>query len=189
MSLLQTGTNTKTEQKLSKISDEKDEEGNDKDRKTLMNKMNSSSPNINLSQVKDTEISNNDQNTEVSSVRVNVNRVKQQSDLPRAISLSHVEKHFGFNTRDVGRLKNKNKKKKNEHKNTLPHKNKKNKSFVKNCQNCDTAFGVSNWRYACRGCEGIFCKKCLTKKMAVPKISTTRPVRVCLSCFNNLMLS
>ena len=33
-----------------------------------------------------------------------IHRVKQTIDLPRAISLSHVEKHFGFDTREFGRL-------------------------------------------------------------------------------------
>eukprot|EP01091_Cochliopodium_minus_P011622 TRINITY_DN3341_c0_g1_i2.p1 TRINITY_DN3341_c0_g1~~TRINITY_DN3341_c0_g1_i2.p1 ORF type:complete len:533 (+),score=142.31 TRINITY_DN3341_c0_g1_i2:681-2279(+) len=170
--------------KMVKISDEQSDDSDmSESRIEKLKMMNNSSP---TNSQKDNEISNNDLSN---SQRVNVSRVKDHIDLPRAISLSHVEKHFGFNTRDVGRLMNNQEKKKNDHKNTLPHKNKKPKSFVKNCQSCDTSFGVSNWRYQCRGCEGTFCKKCLTKKMAVPKISTSRPVRVCLSCFNNLMLS
>ncbi len=42
-------------------------------------------------------------------------------------------------------------------------------------------------QHNCKACDGVFCKKCLTRKMALPKLCTANTVRVCFSCLTELM--
>mmetsp|Transcript_25105 Transcript_25105/g.35394 ORF Transcript_25105/g.35394 Transcript_25105/m.35394 type:complete len:131 (-) Transcript_25105:70-462(-) len=62
------------------------------------------------------------------------------------------------------------------------------KSWIKDeealeCMSCKTAFTVVNRRHHCRNCMGIFCGKCSNKRMAILRSGSTKPQRVCTSCY------
>jgi hypothetical protein len=55
----------------------------------------------------------------------------------------------------------------------------------KNCSNCKKAFTFLKRRHHCRNCGHLFCNDCSNKKWRLLNIST-KPSRVCISCFQKL---
>ena len=51
------------------------------------------------------------------------------------------------------------------------------------CTGCTRKFSMTTRRHHCRNCGQIVCGKCSSKKRIIENISSTKPVRVCDSCF------
>ncbi|KAL5968928.1 RUN and FYVE domain-containing protein 2 [Taenia solium] len=58
-------------------------------------------------------------------------------------------------------------------------------SDVNACSLCASPFSFSRRRHHCRNCGLIFCQECSAFKMSLP--SSSKPVRVCETCHNQLM--
>lgn len=50
------------------------------------------------------------------------------------------------------------------------------------CGQCFTAFSLLKRRHHCRHCAKVFCSKCTTSKVAIPKLKYKEAVRVCNTC-------
>lgn len=53
------------------------------------------------------------------------------------------------------------------------------------CYSCASAFGTFNKQHGCKNCGFAFCKKCLTKKAAIPQ-QNNAVLSVCGKCYNIL---
>ncbi|VDL60443.1 unnamed protein product [Hymenolepis diminuta] len=58
-------------------------------------------------------------------------------------------------------------------------------SEATSCALCDARFSFSRRKHHCRNCGLIFCQECSSFKMPLP--SSSKPVRVCETCHNQLM--
>ncbi|VDN98138.1 unnamed protein product [Rodentolepis nana] len=58
-------------------------------------------------------------------------------------------------------------------------------SEATSCALCDARFSLSKRKHHCRNCGLIFCQECSSFKMPLP--SSSKPVRVCETCHNQLM--
>ena len=57
-------------------------------------------------------------------------------------------------------------------------------SAVSNCMNCGKPFNpITRRRHHCRICGKVLCGECVTNKMIIPNISTTKPEKVCDHCY------
>jgi len=54
---------------------------------------------------------------------------------------------------------------------------------AKACFKCTTPFTVVNRRHHCRHCGLIFCSECTTKRVEIPRLKFSEPVRVCDECY------
>lgn len=57
---------------------------------------------------------------------------------------------------------------------------------AKECMKCKTVFTFTNRKHHCRNCMGIFCGACSSKKFAILKTGSTKPLRVCGPCYTQL---
>lgn len=57
--------------------------------------------------------------------------------------------------------------------------------MAEKCYRCTSAFGIFNKQIGCKNCGFAFCKKCLTKKASIPKLSNEKGT-VCDRCFDIL---
>lgn len=57
-------------------------------------------------------------------------------------------------------------------------------SAVEHCMLCYTSFSFLKRKHHCRACGNIFCSKCSSKSLALPKLNYTSPVRVCATCYD-----
>lgn len=55
---------------------------------------------------------------------------------------------------------------------------------TKVCMICRTVFTLINRRHHCRLCGYVVCKNCLTQKLLIESISSTKQVPVCQSCYD-----
>lgn len=53
------------------------------------------------------------------------------------------------------------------------------------CKICTKEFNVARRKHHCRRCGGIFCNECSDNKMPLP--SWPKPVRVCNTCFDQIL--
>ena len=53
------------------------------------------------------------------------------------------------------------------------------------CKGCDSGFSVTLRKHHCRNCGDIFCANCSQRKVMLP--SSKNPVRVCDSCWTNIL--
>lgn len=51
------------------------------------------------------------------------------------------------------------------------------------CMSCETTFTVVKRRHHCRNCGKIFCARCSSNSVPLPKFGHMKPVRVCNKCF------
>ncbi|XP_060527692.1 lateral signaling target protein 2 homolog [Cylas formicarius] len=51
------------------------------------------------------------------------------------------------------------------------------------CMSCGTNFTVMKRRHHCRNCGKVFCAKCSSNSIPLPKFGIVKPVRVCNKCF------
>lgn len=51
------------------------------------------------------------------------------------------------------------------------------------CMSCGATFTVVKRRHHCRNCGKIFCARCSSNSVPLPKFGHTKPVRVCNKCF------
>ncbi|KAH1017842.1 lateral signaling target protein 2 homolog [Dendroctonus ponderosae] len=51
------------------------------------------------------------------------------------------------------------------------------------CMSCGTNFTVIKRRHHCRNCGKVFCARCSSNSVPLPKYGLMRPVRVCNKCF------
>jgi len=61
-------------------------------------------------------------------------------------------------------------------------------SDVNSCPRCFRFFGITFRRHHCRSCGGIFCRECTSLKAPVPHYGFKGDVRVCISCYDSLVL-
>lgn len=54
------------------------------------------------------------------------------------------------------------------------------------CHRCRTQFGVVQRKHHCRNCGQVFCAKCSSKNLSIPRIGFEKEVRVCDSCYDAL---
>lgn len=59
-------------------------------------------------------------------------------------------------------------------------------SEVPDCNYCSKKFDIIRRRHHCRECGQIFCQKCSNHRWRITKISTSKDVRVCISCYEKL---
>eukprot|EP01102_Stenamoeba_stenopodia_P012075 TRINITY_DN3769_c0_g1_i1.p1 TRINITY_DN3769_c0_g1~~TRINITY_DN3769_c0_g1_i1.p1 ORF type:complete len:183 (-),score=12.42 TRINITY_DN3769_c0_g1_i1:39-587(-) len=57
---------------------------------------------------------------------------------------------------------------------------------VSRCQQCDQAFSTFKRRHHCRSCGLVFCDRCTSKKLELPKLGYDRPVRICPPCYRRV---
>ncbi|KAI4460745.1 early endosome antigen 1 [Holotrichia oblita] len=51
------------------------------------------------------------------------------------------------------------------------------------CMSCGSNFTVVKRRHHCRNCGKVFCSRCSSNNVPLPKFGHTKPVRVCNKCF------
>ncbi|XP_071797335.1 hepatocyte growth factor-regulated tyrosine kinase substrate-like isoform X1 [Asterias amurensis] len=54
------------------------------------------------------------------------------------------------------------------------------------CHTCRVEFGVVQRKHHCRHCGQLFCSKCSSKQLPIPKFGIEKPVRVCEPCYTKL---
>ncbi|XP_072044628.1 hepatocyte growth factor-regulated tyrosine kinase substrate-like [Amphiura filiformis] len=54
------------------------------------------------------------------------------------------------------------------------------------CHTCRVEFSVVQRKHHCRHCGQIFCNKCTTKQVPIPKFGIEKAVRVCEPCYDKL---
>lgn len=60
-------------------------------------------------------------------------------------------------------------------------------AFVDRCYHCNSGFNMlTNRKHHCRHCGNIFCDKCSSYKISLPERGMLEPVRVCISCYNEV---
>jgi predicted RNA-binding Zn-ribbon protein involved in translation (DUF1610 family) len=59
------------------------------------------------------------------------------------------------------------------------------KSTRKACTSCGTNFGMTTWRYNCHMCGDVVCDNCSQRRLTLPPVYTSEPVRVCDPCLPN----
>ncbi len=57
---------------------------------------------------------------------------------------------------------------------------------VLECTACKDVFNLVRRKHHCRACGGIFCAKCSSGALPLPKYDMTKNVRVCDTCFSML---
>lgn len=57
------------------------------------------------------------------------------------------------------------------------------------CHRCRIQFNTFNRKHHCRNCGQIFCQKCSSKTIPIPKYGFEKEVRVCDSCWDKLIKS
>ena len=57
----------------------------------------------------------------------------------------------------------------------------------RSCSNCESSWTVTNRRHHCRRCGNLFCSKCASKFIPIPRIGKLTPTRVCDSCFDIIL--
>ena len=59
---------------------------------------------------------------------------------------------------------------------------------VETCKNktCGVKFSLNVRKHHCRDCGGIFCNNCTRYETSIPRLQITKPVRVCIECYNNI---
>ena len=55
------------------------------------------------------------------------------------------------------------------------------------CSKCKTEFGLVQRKHHCRACGNIFCNKCSSKQAIIPKYGIEKEVRVCDTCYGDLV--
>lgn len=55
------------------------------------------------------------------------------------------------------------------------------------CSSCHERFSWTRRRHHCRNCGNVVCAKCSSNSMPLPKVGTTKPVRVCTNCHIQLL--
>jgi hypothetical protein len=55
------------------------------------------------------------------------------------------------------------------------------------CAACKDAFSLVRRKHHCRACGGIFCGKCSSGAVALPKFNIEKSVRVCDTCFASVV--
>ena len=58
---------------------------------------------------------------------------------------------------------------------------------VNECSACKDAFSLVRRKHHCRACGGIFCAKCSSGAVALPKFDIQKSVRVCDTCFASVV--
>ena len=53
---------------------------------------------------------------------------------------------------------------------------------LKSCMECGADFSFSRRRHHCRHCGRLVCPSCSPKKIPIPKLLESKPVRVCSLC-------
>ena len=56
------------------------------------------------------------------------------------------------------------------------------------CSECVAKFGIKVRKHHCRHCGRVLCAKCSSKEITIPKFNLNRPVRVCETCFDVLVM-
>jgi len=54
------------------------------------------------------------------------------------------------------------------------------------CYECTSKFSVVRRRHHCRSCGRVFCSKCRTQKITVPRLKQKKQVKVCNTCYDQL---
>eukprot|EP00039_Didymoeca_costata_P018854 m.335262 g.335262 ORF g.335262 m.335262 type:complete len:780 (-) comp17556_c0_seq1:44-2383(-) len=54
------------------------------------------------------------------------------------------------------------------------------------CHRCRTKFTLTTRKHHCRNCGQVFCNKCSSQSIAIPKLGIEKPVRVCDHCLEEL---
>lgn len=54
------------------------------------------------------------------------------------------------------------------------------------CHECTSKFSVVRRRHHCRSCGRVFCAKCRSQKIVVPRLNLKKPSKVCNTCFDQL---
>lgn len=62
-------------------------------------------------------------------------------------------------------------------------------SATKNCQRCNTAFGLLTRRHHCRNCGAVVCGSCSNHKFRLEHIDDRALQRVCFQCYTQLQAS
>ena len=57
---------------------------------------------------------------------------------------------------------------------------------VLECTACKDVFNLVRRKHHCRACGGIFCAKCSSGAIPIPKFDLVKNVRVCDTCFSSL---
>ncbi len=58
---------------------------------------------------------------------------------------------------------------------------------VNECSACKDPFSLVRRKHHCRACGGIFCAKCSSGAVALPKFDIQKSVRVCDTCFASVV--
>ncbi|GAB6026689.1 hypothetical protein CHUAL_013200 [Chamberlinius hualienensis] len=54
------------------------------------------------------------------------------------------------------------------------------------CHRCRAVFGVVQRKHHCRNCGQVFCGKCTSKNVSIPRFGFEKEVRVCEACYEKL---
>jgi len=54
------------------------------------------------------------------------------------------------------------------------------------CHECTSKFSVVRRRHHCRSCGRVFCAKCRSQKIVIPRLNLKKPAKVCNTCFDQL---
>lgn len=55
--------------------------------------------------------------------------------------------------------------------------------FVQSCQDCGLNWNLLRRLHHCRACGGLFCGKCSSRRILLPKLGLETPQRCCESCY------